>query len=206
MSINVTNNNIHFMRTAAPLLAPIFRSDTQARLLSTLLLDDSEKSIVAIADLLHTPYPALHREIGRLQQAGILTERRAGRTRLIRADPESPLTSPLREILRITTGPVPLLRRALGEIEGIESAFLYGSFAARLLGETGPAPEDVDVMVVGHPDADAVYDACSQVEDEVRRPVNPTILGREELEAGSGFLTQVRSSPLVEIIGEIPWT
>jgi hypothetical protein len=37
------------MRTEAPLLAPIFRSDGQARLLSTLLLTGEELSVIDLA-------------------------------------------------------------------------------------------------------------------------------------------------------------
>ncbi len=37
------------------------------------------------------------------------------------------------------------------------SAFLFGSFAARLSGQSGAAPAGIDVMVVGNPDPMAVY-------------------------------------------------
>ena len=85
-----------------------------------------------------------------------------GRTRLIRANGESPLVEPLREILTIVTGPVVILAEELAGIDGIEAAFLYGSFAARLLGDAGPAPHDIDLMVLGAPDVDAVYEACTR--------------------------------------------
>ena len=74
------------------------------------------------------------------------------------------------------TGPVVLLAEELAHIDAIESAFLYGSFAARLLGDAGPAPHDIDVMVLGEPDVDAVDEACARIEEAVHRPVNPTIL------------------------------
>jgi len=70
----------------------------------------------------------------------------------------------LREILRVATGPVVVLAEELADIEGIESAFVYGSFAARVQGEPGPAPHDIDLVVVGQPDVDAVYEACTRVE------------------------------------------
>ena len=90
----------------------------------------------------------MHREVARLVDAGILSERQVGRTRLIRANSESPLVGPLREILTIATGPVVILAEELARIEGIESAFLYGSFAAPSAfldnGRSGPA-----VAVIG---------------------------------------------------------
>ena len=153
-------------------------------------------------DLAHS---SVHREVARLLDAGILSERQVGRTRLIRANGESPLVDPLREILTVATGPVVILAEELARIDGIESAFLYGSFAARMLGDAGPAPHDIDVMVIGEPDVDAVYEACTRVEAAVHRPVNPTILTPEEFEAPSGFLDNVRSGPAVAVIGELPW-
>lgn len=147
-------------------------------------------------------YPTAHREVARLIAAGILVERQVGRTRLIRGNPDSPLAAPLREILTVVSGPVVLLREEFERIDGIESAFLYGSFAARLRGVDGPSPHDIDVIIVGRPDVDAIYEACGRVEPAVHRPVNPTILSAEEITAQSGFLDTVRSSPIVEVMGE----
>ena len=105
------------MRTEAPLLAPIFRSDGQARLLSTLLLTGDELSVTDLAKRAGLAYPTVHREVARLVDAGILSERQVGRTRLIRANDESPLVDPLREILRVATGPVVILAEELGRID-----------------------------------------------------------------------------------------
>lgn len=205
MTIDITDNNISYMRTEAPLLAPIFRSDGQARLLSSILLGEGELSLSELAARAELAYPTAHREVARLLDAGILVERHVGRTRLLSANPDSALVPPLREILQIVTGPVIMLRRELAEVERIESAFLYGSFAARLRGVDGPPPNDIDVMVIGSPDADRVYEVCDRVEEAVHRPVNATILTRAELAVDSGFLDQVRANPAVPIIGELPW-
>jgi len=140
-----------------------------------------------------------------LVDAGILSERQVGRTRLISADGESPLVDPLRQILTVVSGPVVILAEELARIDGIESAFLYGSFAARMLGDAGPAPHDIDVMVLGEPEVDAVHEACSRAEAAVHRPVNPTILTAEEFVEHSGFLDNVRGGPVVVVIGELPW-
>lgn len=192
------------MRTEAPLLAPIFRSDGQARLLSTLLLTGDELSITDLAQRADLAYPTAHREVSRLLDAGILSERQIGRTRLLRANDSSPLVKPLREILMVATGPVVVLAEELAGIDRIESAFLYGSFAARMLGHAGPAPHDIDVMVLGEPDVDAVYEACNRAEVAIHRPVNPTILTPEEFGERSAFLDDVRSGPAVAVIGELP--
>ena len=98
-----------------------------------------------------------------------------------------------------------MLGEDLGRIDGIESAFVYGSFAAQMLGDGGPAPHDIDLMVLGEPYLGAVYEACTRVEAAVHRSVNPTILTPEEFGATSMFLDNVRSDPAVGVIGELPW-
>lgn len=193
---------IRYMRTEAPLLAPVFRSDGQARLLAALLLPGGEElSITDIAERAHLAYPTAHREVARLIDAGVLAERQIGRTRLIRGNEDSPLVAPLREILLVATGPVVLLAEELAVIPGVDRAFLYGSFAARVSGVPGAAPADIDLMVIGSPDPVAVYDAAGRVESVVGRPVNPTILTAEEWAEESGFLARVRESPMVTVIG-----
>lgn len=198
-------NIVRHMRSGAPLLAPIFRSDGQARLLSARLLAGDELSLTDVAERAELAYPTTHREVARLIGAGILVERLVGRTRLIRGNPDSPLATPLREILTVVSGPVVMLAQEFETIDGIKSAFLYGSFAARLRGVDGPAPRDIDVMIVGVPDVDAIYEACTRVEAAVHRPVNPTIQSTKEFAAWSCFLDTVRSNPIVPVIGDFSW-
>ncbi len=193
------------MRTEAPLLAPIFRSDGQARLLAELLLTGAELSLTDLAERIDLAYATVHREAQRLLVAGVLRERQVGRSRLMSANPDSPIVDPLRQILIVTTGPSVLLADALRPIGGISSAFIYGSFAARMTGVPGPPPQDVDLMVVGSPDVDAVHDACDAVQDRVGRPVNPTILSLDEASNRTPFLAQVAASPTVLLLGELPW-
>lgn len=189
------------MREQPPLLAPVFRSDAQARLLAALLIDGDELSIRDLATRTSIAYATAHGELSRLLAAGILTERQVGRSRLLSGDPASPLVKPLREILLVVAGPVALLSEALGSIDGVERAFIFGSFAARARGVDGDSPNDIDLMVVGTPDAVTVYGACRQVESSVGRPINPTMLTAAEFEAESGFLTKVRASPILPIVG-----
>lgn len=189
------------MRVQPPLLAPVFRSEAQSRLLAALLIDGSELSISDLADRVGLAYATAHGELSRLLAAGILRERQIGRSRLLSGNPDSPLVPPLREILLVVSGPVALLSEVLGSIDGVERAFIFGSFAARARGLEGAAPNDIDLMVVGTPIAAAVYDACRSVEASVGRPINPTILTSAEFEEQSGFLTSVRSNPILPIIG-----
>jgi hypothetical protein len=140
-------------------LAPVLRSETQARLLAAVLLHpDREASIADLARETGSDPGNLHSEVERLVQAGILTDRRAGRTRLLRAG-NSALIGPLTNLLLLGYGPKTVVENALRGISGIEQAFIGGSWAARYEGQPGAFPNDVDVVVVGKPDRDDVIDA-----------------------------------------------
>jgi predicted nucleotidyltransferase len=187
-------------------VAPLFRSDGQARLLAELFLPGKDElNVNELADRAGLAYGTVHREVRRLLEAGLLSERRFGQARLIRPNPESPLTQPVRDLLLVCAGPVPLLATELRDVAGVQAAFLFGSFAARMRGEPGEPPHDIDVLVVGTPHPMAVYEACQRVSDQVRREVNATIMTPDELKEHSGFLAQVRHSPTVAIIGDFPW-
>lgn len=205
MTIGITDNIIRYMRTAAPLLAPVFRSEGQARLLAALLLNPTELPLIDLASRAELSYATAHSEVARLLEAGILGETRVGRTRLIRANESSPLVPPLREILLVSTGPVVLLAQRLEDVPGVEAAFLYGSYAARMKGKQGPAPRDIDLMVIGSPNVSTVARACSEISAMVHRVINPTILSLDEFNTSGAFAQDVRAKPVVPIVGALPW-
>src|SRR6476620_2696290 len=91
------------MTRKASVLAPVLRSETQARLLAAVLLQpEREASIADLARETGTDPGNLHSEVERLVHAGILTDRRARRTRLLRAAPDDPLARPLADLLSAT--------------------------------------------------------------------------------------------------------
>jgi hypothetical protein len=188
------------MRTAAPALIPIFRSGLQARLLLRVLTDAEPHTIADLARLLGAPEPTVYREVRRLLAADLLTGTRVGRSVVVHPADDNPATVPLRQLLVVTYGPVPLLERALSGIAGIDAAYVYGSWAARWHGEVGPAPGDVDVLIVGTPDRDAVYDALEGIDSVLGREVNVTFATPERWTSGDEtFLAALRERPLVPL-------
>jgi DNA-binding transcriptional ArsR family regulator len=193
------------MRTVASPLAPLFRSDAQARVLTALFLPvEHQVNLAELAEQTGVPYGSVHREVGRLVDAGILTEERLGNARYVRPNQASVLWRPLHDLVTAAFGLVPLLRAAFAGVPGVGALVLFGSYAARLEGRVGPPPGDVDVLVIGQPDAAAVYDLCEQVAREVGRPVNPTILTTEEWQEASSFAVTVADGAVIPIIGDLP--
>src|SRR5690606_38336452 len=108
---------------------PIFRSPEQERLLAELFVfAEAPISLSELARRAGTSLGGAHKEVERLESAGLIRSTTVGRSRLVEAEPSSPLYPELRGLLLKTFGPAPLLRSALAEIDGIESAFIYGSW------------------------------------------------------------------------------
>ncbi len=191
------------MRTRASPLLPIFRSRLQGELLAATLLDpEREESLTDLARRLRADVGTVQREVSRLERAGILGTRRVGNARLVSANTASPVHQPLAELVLKSFGPLQVVAEELAGIEGVADVYIFGSWAARYRGTEGPSPADVDVLVIGTPSRDEVYEAALRVEHRLGRQVNAAIRSKASWEAArDGFVKQVRSSPLVPALG-----
>jgi hypothetical protein len=147
------------------------------------------------------PHPSVHREVERAEQAGLVTTRKTGNTRLVRANTASPYYAGLAEVLTRAFGVPAVLAEGLGAVDGITAAYIYGSWAARHAGQPGRRPVgDIDVLILGNPGRDQVYDALSTAEKRLGRSVEATIREPAWLESGTGaFHDTVASRPLLRL-------
>jgi DNA-binding transcriptional ArsR family regulator len=180
----------------------MLRSQQQGEILALLLGNpESEFSLTEIATRTGAPHPSVFREVERAQQAGLVTSRKVGNTRLVRANTASPYYQGLADVLVKAFGAPAVLSEALSDVVGIERAYIYGSWAARHAGQPGQREvADIDVLVLGTPDRDQLYVALEAVEQRLGRPVQATIRDPDWLETGSGsFHETVTSRPMLEI-------
>jgi hypothetical protein len=193
------------MRSVPPALLPILRSQVAGDLLALLYLHpEDEYSLTEAAGAIGASLNAVHYEADKLSEGGLIRTRRRGNLRLIRAVTDSPLTRPLTDLLAVTYGPLPVLSDLLAKVRGITEAYIYGSWAARYQGEPGPAPADVDVLVVGSADPDDLDEIADEARATLRRPVNIRRIRPETWNASDPtdpFIKSVKSRPLVTIVG-----
>jgi DNA-binding transcriptional ArsR family regulator len=178
------------------------RSQQQGEILALLLGDpDLELSLTQISERTGTPHPSVHREIERAEQAGLVTTRKIGNTRLVRANTASPYYPGLTDVLTRAFGVPAVLAEVLSPVDGITAAYIYGSWAARHEGQSGQRPVvDIDVLVLGTPDRDELYDALGTAERRLGRPVEATIRNPTWLKSGTGaFHDTVASRPLLKL-------
>jgi predicted nucleotidyltransferase len=191
------------MRSPASSLLPLLRSQVQGDLLALLYLHpDQEYSLTEAARLIGASVKTVHTEASRLVAAGFAADRRRGNIRLLRAVTESPISRPLTDLLAVTYGPQPVLTDLLGQADGVQLAFIYGSWAARYRGESGPVPNDVDVLVVGTTDRDELDLIAREAQRRLGRPVDIRRVRPEAWDSADpadAFLTSVRERPLLEL-------
>jgi DNA-binding transcriptional ArsR family regulator len=187
------------MRSAAPALLPVFRSQLQADILAALLLSPGrEYSLTELAQRFGAPLSTVHGEVKRLTEAGLLCRRNIGRSAMVQANPGNRLVGPLTQLLFLSWGPLQVIADEFAELDGVERVLIFGSWAARYLQHPGPPPRDLDVVVVGRPTRESVYDAADRAQQRLGMPVNPVIRSAAAWrDAADPLIQQIRSGPFV---------
>jgi predicted nucleotidyltransferase len=189
------------MKTSAPTLSPLLRSDAQGLLLADLFLDPTEEhSLTQMAKTAGTAVPTAMREVDRLVEAGFALDRRVGATRLVRANANHPMFGAVRELALYAYGPVAVLTPLITKVKGVEKAYIYGSWAARVQGEPGADPGDIDVLLVSNLNSFDAYEIGKEASEVMKREVNVQNISKEAWDsAESGFVKTLKSRPIIEL-------
>ena len=191
------------MRKNVPALDSLFPSVRQGVLAATLGQPEKWWYLSELANFLHTRPSSLQRELGSLEQSGILQQRKDGRRTYFKAETRSPIFRELRSIFEKTVGLVPSLRVALAPFaDKIACAFVYGSVARR----EEHATSDVDLMVVGTVGLGDLAPSLRKTEKRLGRDVNVTNYSvgefRKKVAQGDHFLKTVLKGSLQFVKGE----
>ena len=192
---------MHVMQAPSP---PLLRSRLQAELLTLVLLTPGQEwSLTDLASRARASISSPQREMARAEDAGVVSSRRLGSTRLVTAA-ASPLTDPLTELLLRSFGPRQVVAEELAGVAGVEAAYLFGSWAARYAGQPGPAPADIDVLVIGLPNRDDLDEAAQRAGTRLAREVNVTVRSPQWWrDGGDGFHAEVTRRPWVPVFTDM---
>lgn len=191
------------MRTSAPTLLPLFRSETQVRLLALLLLQPERRfTLQALASALDAPQSSIHRELKRAEDAGIITRDSTVRPHQFRAAPDEPFVDPLKALIAGTVGVETELRRSLDRPD-VESAVIHGSWAT---GKRRP-DSDIDVLVVGNAELRDLRRAVRPIGKTAGRTVDLTVVTADEFRSlvreRSSFARRVLEAPTIPLVGDL---
>lgn len=181
---------------------PLFRSDGQAVVIAEIFLAPAGISLSQIARRGDLSAATVHHEVERLEGAGLVRSERVGRTRVVCPDESSPVFAEISGLINKTFGPLTALKEQLDTVAGIREAYIFGSWASRYEGIPGPAPRDVDIVVIGEVRHDDVYAACRRAEDRLGVEINPVVLSAADWdEDGSPFIEELKDGSLIQIAG-----
>src|SRR5260370_14877011 len=178
------------------------RSTARQRLLAYFFANPTSRCHLRdLAERLSIDPSNLSKELGRLEREGLFRSEVSGRQKSFQLNREYPLFSEVRGIVTKTIGAVPLLAQSLKKIEGIEEAYLYGSFARN----QQDAASDLDVLVIGTPRSEPLAETVGKLERQLAREVNYTVLTRKEFESRrtrkDAFLENLWHNKRVSLIG-----
>ncbi len=136
-----------------------------------------------------------------METEGLFRSEVSGRQKYFQLNREYPLFAEVRSIVSKTIGAPSLIAQSLKKIEGIEEAYLYGSFASN----QQDAASDIDVIVIGTPRSEVLAEAMGKIERQLGREVSYTILTRKEVDSRrarkDAFLENVWHNKRVSLIG-----
>jgi predicted nucleotidyltransferase len=146
---------------------------------------------------------AVHRQLMRLERAGLVRATRVGNQKHYQADPGSPVFVELHGLVVKTVGLVEPLRAALASLEKkIAFAFVFGSVARG----TERGGSDIDLFVVSDelsfPD---LYEALRSAEEALARTIQPTVVTRAEWRrkrsGKDSFVKRIAAQPKLVVLG-----
>jgi predicted nucleotidyltransferase len=146
---------------------------------------------------------AVHRQLARLADAGLVTVTRSGNQKHYQARRDSPVFHELHGLVVKTVGLVEPVRQALWDLRrDIRAAFIYGSVAKG----TDRATSDIDLMVISDAlDYTALYAALAQAEAALGRRINPTVMTRRDWKrkraAADSFVKRISAARRVFVFG-----
>ncbi|MDO8732952.1 MAG: winged helix-turn-helix domain-containing protein [Actinomycetota bacterium] len=186
-------------RRPTPPLAQLFASATLPRLLAALFLHD-RINVTQLVQNVGVSRAVVSRELARLDELGLLESKREGNIRWVSIIEHSEVAAALRTLALASYGPPAVVAGEFASIAGVERCFIYGSWASRNAGVRGALPRDVDVLLIGNPDRDKVFQAEARAESRLGREVNTrTLSEREWTSDADPFFAALKERPLFEV-------
>jgi predicted nucleotidyltransferase len=177
------------------------RSELRRKLLTFFYVNRNARVYVRqLAVALEADSTNVSRELARLEQEGLLRSETEGRQLYYSVNRGYPYLKPVFALLQGSVGIQPTLRHALQAVDGIRSAWLFGSFAKN----EADGASDIDVLIVGKPDQTELAAEIRQTEKTLRREINYTVLTSKELKRRlqkiDPFVTDIWNGKRTELV------
>ena len=179
----------------------ITKSKTREKILQLFFSDVNKKYYLReLERLLDLSAANIRRELLSLEKLGLFGKEKMGNQIYYFLSKNSALFDDFKNIIFKTIGVEGALRKELQKIEGIRSAFLFGSFAKN----REDSSSDIDLMVIGENiDEGKLIKRINKLEELFKREINYHIWGQKEFEKKAkteSFIHSILEEPKIELI------
>jgi len=163
---------------------------------------DKEYYLRELERILSTPVSIIRKELVSLERSGIFKLTRKANLCYYSLNKDYPLYEELKNIVFKTVGIQGALKELLLSIPGIETAFIYGSYAK----EQGNAKSDVDLFIIGNIDEDLLLPGINELEEKLHREINYSLYSRSAFDKKKKehdpFIKNITENQKIFLIGE----
>ncbi len=177
------------------------RSKITQKILNLLILNDKERFYInQIAKIIHE-YPAnVHKKLVELEKEGIVSDDVQGMERYFFINKKYKFLKEYRNIILKGVGFEKILKEKLKQIKGIDSAYIFGSYAKNKMSDES----DIDILVVGDFETKDLQRALLEVQKLSGREINSIELLKKEfkkkMEEKDEVLIDIFSGKHIKII------
>ena len=156
---------------------PILKSKTRSSILKT-FFDDPEKEyyLRQLEEITGYSVGNIRREMIRLEAGGIFQSRDVGKTKSYKLNKNYPLYNEIKNIIRKTIGIEYSLKKVLEKEEGMDFAFIYGSYAE----SREHSLSDIDIIVIGSTRPRQIKSAFFEYQAALNREINSIVYTKGE--------------------------
>jgi len=131
----------------------------------------------------------------------ILLDERRGNMRFFRLNKAHPLYEEIKSIISKTTGVENELKELVDKLDNVECAFIFRSIAKG----TENNNSDIDLMLIGNVNQDALITMISSIERKIAREINYHIYSSQEIiekiKEKNNFISNIFLSPIIKLKG-----
>ena len=173
------------------MLNSLFKSKIRKNILARFFANESKRFYInEMARLAGTTQGTCRRELNKLVDTGILATSREGNLQYYRINTGYPLYNEFRTIIIKTVGIEASIRSALHTVQGIDYAFIFGSYAK----DEFKPESDIDVVVIGTVKEPHLVKVVTDIEKSTGREINYHLYSLAE------FKSKLRSNSFMKNI------
>lgn len=158
-------------------IASIFKSKARKALFRLYFTNpESEYYLRQLERLLEIPVSMVRKELLKLEEIGFFKSKKKGNLTYFYLNKAHPLYKELKSIVFKTIGISGALKEELSNLNGIEAAFIYGSYAK---GEEH-SDSDIDLCIIGRPSEKTLVGKIHKIEGLTQREINYTLYSQRD--------------------------